>query len=276
MHFRSFGAGPRQILAVHCTLSHGGAWQRMTRVCADRWTVTACDLPGHGKSDAWDGSSDLLETTVSALTENLGTRTDVIGHSFGAVVALRLAQRFPDRIRRLCLFEPVLFAASALDDPAVLTRYRQDAEPIMAALSRGDLASAARLFNRTWGDGRHWDDISFRTRKYMTERMPYISAQDDILVDDVAGMLKPEALSRAAMPVLLMTGTESPEIVGSISRALVSHLPLAWQVNIPRASHMGPVTHPEDVAGAIDHFLEMAEEEIDVFFRDRPVTDQPR
>ncbi|MEM9578680.1 MAG: alpha/beta hydrolase [Pseudomonadota bacterium] len=276
MHFQCFGAGQRKVLAVHCTLSHAGAWHRMARLRAEQWTITACDLPGHGESDPLDSSANMLETAVSGLLEQLSEDVDLIGHSFGAVVALRLAQRWPERIRRLCLFEPVLFAASALDDPGVLARHIADTEPVMAALSRGDSGTAARLFNRIWGDGRPWEEISPQTRAYITDRMHCIEAQEDVLIDDSAGMLKPASLSRVAMPVLLMTGTQSPGIVNAIAKALVTRLPLAQRIEIAGAGHMGPVTHAEDVANAVGSFLEMAEEEVEMLCRDGPVTDKPR
>lgn len=48
----------------------------------------------------------------------LGAPVDVIGHSFGATVALRLALERPELVRSLVLVEPVLFAAAkAAEDP---------------------------------------------------------------------------------------------------------------------------------------------------------------
>jgi 3-oxoadipate enol-lactonase len=59
------------------------------------------DLPGHG------GSSPLPATTLSGIADVVGSLldgpVDVVGHSMGGVVALRLAERHPTLVRRLVL-----------------------------------------------------------------------------------------------------------------------------------------------------------------------------
>jgi lipase len=46
-----------------------------------------------------------------------GQPVDVIGHSFGGTVALRLAVERPDLVRSLVLIEPVFVAALLADRP---------------------------------------------------------------------------------------------------------------------------------------------------------------
>jgi 3-oxoadipate enol-lactonase len=69
------------------------------------------DLPGHG------GSSPLPATTTlrgfaDALVPLLDGPTDVLGHSLGGVVALRLAERHPALVRRLVLAAPAGISTS--------------------------------------------------------------------------------------------------------------------------------------------------------------------
>ncbi len=66
------------------------------------------DLPGHGGSGPLPAPS--LAGFADALADVLDAegveRTDVFGHSLGGVVALRLALRWPERVRRLILAAP--------------------------------------------------------------------------------------------------------------------------------------------------------------------------
>src|SRR5947199_5282181 len=72
------------------------------------------DLPGHG------GSSALPATTLAGIADVLATLldgpTDVVGHSMGGVVALRLAERHPALVRWL-----LRAAAAAISSSTRLT-----------------------------------------------------------------------------------------------------------------------------------------------------------
>jgi pimeloyl-ACP methyl ester carboxylesterase len=69
------------------------------------------DLPGHGRSAPWAGTDYHSDATAVAAALLHGP-THIIGHSFGATVALRLAVERPDLVSRVTLIEPVMFAAA--------------------------------------------------------------------------------------------------------------------------------------------------------------------
>lgn len=259
-HFSSFGSAPRQALAIHCTLSHGGAWKGVAQFLAGHLTLRACDLPGHGKSDDWDRQTDLHELCVTALLPMPDEKVDLIGHSFGATIALRLAIEYPDQIRSLCLIEPVLFAAAALDDPEALAHYKAQTAEVFDDSLHQDMTGVARRFNRVWGDGRNWKEIPSATREYITARMHLVRAQEAALFEDAASLLEPKRLGRVAMPVLLIEGDQSPPIVTSINKALAERLPNARRATVHGAGHMAPITHPREIGALIVGLLEETEE----------------
>ena len=150
---RSFGHGPRRVLAVHCSLAHSGAWRGLAEVLAEEITLTAFDMLSHGRSPDWDGQGNFQLRNAAAGLELLTGPVDLIGHSFGATVALRMAMARPHMVRSLTLIEPVLFAVAKADDPAMLAAMEEDSRPIDAAWAAGDLELATRLFNRMWGPG---------------------------------------------------------------------------------------------------------------------------
>jgi len=69
------------------------------------------DLPGHA------GSSPLPAPTIAGFADALAPLLDesagVVGHSLGGVVALRLAERHPDRVRGLVLAAPAGISSSS-------------------------------------------------------------------------------------------------------------------------------------------------------------------
>ena len=70
------------------------------------------ELPGHGLAEDYDETRDYSDQAVEiALEEMPSTPVPLIGHSFGAAVALRIAIERPYRISSLVLIEPVMFAA---------------------------------------------------------------------------------------------------------------------------------------------------------------------
>ena len=253
-----FGHGPRAALALHCTLAHAGAWRGLGTALADRFTVTAIDLPGHGKSPPWAGAGDLHDAYTAQAATCLTKPVDLIGHSFGATVALRLAIEHPDLVRSLTLIEPVLFAAARLDAPDEVAAHLVEAQPYMDALEAGDMTLAARLFNRLWGDGTRWDDIRASAREYMSDRMFLVPLQSRAIFEDSAQLLSPERIARASMPSLLVSGNDSPTVAHAINAALARRLPDARELTVDGAGHMVPLTHPEVVAEAIRGLVEVA------------------
>ena len=123
---RHFGSGTRKALALHCTLAHSGAWRGLGKVIGDRLAITAIDLPGHGESPDWDQRDDLTDVAISYAQPYLAEPVDLIGHSYGAVVALLLAVSKPDKVRSLTLIEPVFFAVAKVDAPDVMTRFEHE------------------------------------------------------------------------------------------------------------------------------------------------------
>ena len=68
-----------------------GALWRLARELAADFQMTAFDLPGHGRSADWDGMLDYQFLSTQIAGNFITNPIDVIGHSFGATVALRLA-----------------------------------------------------------------------------------------------------------------------------------------------------------------------------------------
>jgi len=259
VHLRRFGEGPRRAVAIHCTQAHGGAWRGVARCLADCLTILAPDMPAHGKSGDWDFTGDLHDVTYAALLPLVQDEpVDLIGHSFGATIALRMAVEVPDQIRSLTLIEPVYFAVAEAANPASVARHLEEAASYLEPIARGDMVGAARHFNRIWGNGTKWADIPDNVQRYMVDRIGLIPKQSPALFEDRPGLLAPDRIGRVRMPTLLLDGAHSPPVMGAIMLGLAEMIPNAHRVTVPDAGHMVPITHPQETADAISELLEMA------------------
>ena len=250
--WRVWGEGTPQHLMLHCTLAHSGAWAGLAERLG--FSALAFDMPGHGKSGPPDPGRDYqaqcLDVAMDFLT---GGAMDLVGHSFGATVALRLAAERPDLVRRLVLIEPVFFAA-AKGSP-IYDAHLAELLPFTKALAAGKPERAAEYFTGIWGAGVAWGDMREAQRQALAAQIHIIPAQDAALFQDNAGLLAPGRLEGVRAPVLLLEGGRSPAIVGAIAEVLAKRLPNARRHIVDGASHMLPITHPDAAAAVIAPFL---------------------
>jgi pimeloyl-ACP methyl ester carboxylesterase len=246
-------AGGRSAVLAHCFLGHSGAWPRLLAALRAPLDAVAFDLPGHGRSDPWDGSGDLLATVAVGFDELTEDGALLIGHSFGAAGALRFAVTHPERVAGLVLIEPVFFAA-ARNEPEFIENEAAEAG-LRAAYAAGDMAAAAAEFFALNGDAAGWAGMPAKMRAQVLAQMPMVAASVPGLHHDNAGLLAPGRMAGLRAPVLLLDGALSPPIFGAVNRALARLLLQARRITVPGAGHMLPITHESQTAALIDAWL---------------------
>src|SRR5579884_182366 len=103
--FRIAGSGPA-ILLIHGIADNSTTWETVQAKLAQRFTVIAPDLLGHGRSDKprADYSVAAYANGMRDLLSVLGIdRVTVVGHSLGGGVAMQFAYQFPQLVDRLVL-----------------------------------------------------------------------------------------------------------------------------------------------------------------------------
>ncbi|MDO8884511.1 alpha/beta fold hydrolase [Pseudotabrizicola sp.] len=258
LYWRRYGQGDKTAVALHCSLAHSGKFAGLAAALPE-FGLIAPDLPGHGRSADWSGRGDYhSETTRDVLAMlaqlDLGA-VPLIGHSFGATVALRVALERPEAVSALVLIEPVLFcAARAAGGPSFAVHLAAHAG-FAAARRVGDLHKAAAAFQAIWGAGLAFDALPEAQQDYISARTPLVAATNPVLNDDAAGMLVYGRLESLGVPVLLVQGDQSPPIIDAIHTELARRLPQVQRAQVVGAGHMLPVTHPRDCAALIRAFL---------------------
>jgi pimeloyl-ACP methyl ester carboxylesterase len=230
----------------------------LTDRLAGRFRTLAVDLYGSGKSPMWPGSRPLTLADEAALLAPVlagaGPRFHVVGHSYGGAVALAAALGAPGRVESLVLFEPVLFSLLMAEDPTQpaareIAAVRDDT---VAALERGDpRASGARFVDYWMGTGT-WAAMPEPRREALATAMSTVRAEWDAVFREPTPL---SAFAALDVPVLCITGSESPASSRGVARLLTKALPRVTAVEIEGVGHMGPVTHPDRVNALIGRHL---------------------
>lgn len=101
IYFEQIGSGPDLVL-IHGWGLHGGIWQPLAETLADSYRVTTVDLPGHGRSPG-EPADITLETMADSLVRLINVPAIWLGWSLGAMVAMTLAFRHPQAVKKLIL-----------------------------------------------------------------------------------------------------------------------------------------------------------------------------
>lgn len=104
--YRTAGEGGPVVLLIHGIAGCAAQWDQVTPLLAERYTVVAPDLLGHGQSAKPRGDYSLGAYAVSVrdLLVALGhRRATVVGHSLGGGVAMQFAYEYPPFAERLVL-----------------------------------------------------------------------------------------------------------------------------------------------------------------------------
>ena len=103
--FRVAGSGPA-LLLIHGVGNNSTAWEPVHAKLAQRFTVIAPDLLGHGESDK-PRADYSLAAFANGTRELLAAldidRVTVVGHSFGGGIAMQFAYQHPQLVERIVL-----------------------------------------------------------------------------------------------------------------------------------------------------------------------------
>lgn len=104
--YRIAGSGP-VVLLIHGIGDNSTTWAAIQTRLAERFTVIAPDLLGHGQSEKPHGGDYSVAAYANRMRDLLHVldieRVTVIGHSLGGGVAMQFAYQFPQLVERLVL-----------------------------------------------------------------------------------------------------------------------------------------------------------------------------
>ena len=255
--FRESGVGP-SVICLHSNASSSSQWRALTTRIEKDFTVYAPDLYGAGKSPQWPSNDVMsLADEISLIDPILGKASSpcaLIGHSYGAAVALVAALANPEKVRTLVLYEPTLFSLLIAEYPLT-----QDADGIRAVVNQagrfldsGEKNGAAECFIDYWATPGTWKNIPDSQKQQIAESITNVRRWAHALFTEPT---KLDAFRNLSIPILYMYGEQSTQSAHGVGRLLTKTLPNIEVVPFSNLGHMGPVTNPDTVNNTIIEFL---------------------
>lgn len=253
---REEGAGVPVVL-LHGSASDSRQWRSLTGWISGRYRVIAPDLPGYGASRAARMDGATLADVAAALRPLLVERTPVhiVGHSFGAAVALKTACMFPGQVRSLTLIEtaaPGLLWTERDCDILETRDFLAAVRSSATALAEGDAWDSMRHIIDFWNGAGTWNRTSFGLRQALAAWAGQTHDDFAALASDTTTELD---LAGVVCPVLSIRGSRSPAMTDAVAGFLRRALPFVRHVEIEGAGHMLPLTDPHIVDPMIGDFL---------------------
>jgi pimeloyl-ACP methyl ester carboxylesterase len=262
LFYTASGTSRLPLVLVHGSWGDHRNWDAVAPALAERFHVVRYDRRGHSHSPrpATQGSQLEDAMDLGALIEALDLApAHVVGNSFGAATALRLACHRPELFRSLTAHEPPLFGILS-DDPAMqepLAAIGDRIRKVVELLSARDDERAARLFVETvaFGPGG-WDMLPPEARDTFIANAPtFLDEQRD-----PDGMtLDLDALARFTRPVLLSRGGKSPPFFPAVVERIARVLPDAEQHLFAGAGHVPHATHGREYVEVVSGFIARVE-----------------
>lgn len=248
------GRGPALVL-LHGFASSIYTWAEVIPALADDHDVVAVDLPGFGGSDIRpDLSPSFYPATVLDLMDRLGiARAALVGNSLGGGVAVALAARHPERVRRLVLLDAAGFNLAPARRPWMLRLI--GARPVAAALERLPLRRAlvAVSLRQVFYDQRRV--TSERVEEYLAPlaRPGAVTAFQSILAGDAAFGL-PQLVAEVRVPTLIIWGRQDRWIPVADADRFASAIPGSGKVILESCGHVPQEERPAEVVHLLEEF----------------------
>ena len=189
-------------------------------------------------------------TICARLMDHVGwARAHIVGHSYGALVALQLALDRPERVGSVALLEP---AARGISSSAAVAAALQ---PVIAAYRSGDTAGAIDGFLRhVCGD-----DYRSALEQVIPDAFDEALAEADLFFQAEMPAVQqwsfgPGDAEHVRQPTLNVLGANSAPRFVEGAALVQSWLPHAERLTIPDAGHLLMIQNPTAVArGLQDH-----------------------
>ena len=198
--------------------------------------------PGSIERDASDRQQMLTALDIEC--------AHVVGVSYSAAVALHLAATAPRRVHTLTLMEP-----PPVHIPSANEFFAANRELTEDYRRHGSATALDRFLARVVGPDWKTD---------IERHVPGGTAQverdaDTFFTTDIPALLawrfRAEDAQRISAPVLYIGGTESGPWFDEVRELILSWLPHAQDVVVEGAGHSLAMTHPAQVAAALEAFL---------------------
>ncbi|WP_373689262.1 alpha/beta fold hydrolase [Rothia santali] len=246
----------RRVVFLHGLFGRGKNFTRIASGLEPEARSLLVDLPNHGRSE-WTESVDypeMADAVAAHLREGFAADgpVDVVGHSMGGKVAMVLALRHPELVRRLVVVDISPVAADAargefkhlLDslatvDLAGLERRGQADEQLREAIPKDGVRGFLLQNLRREGEGFRWEPNLEMLRREIEAVMGF---------PDAGG-------AQFTGPVLWIAGERSDYVTREDGPAMRALFPKTTRMTVRGSGHWVHSEKPDEVIAALRSFL---------------------
>lgn len=250
LHKEVYGQGD-PVVMLHGWAMHSGVWREFAQALATEHQVVCLDLPGHGLSA--NMTPYTLESVVDAIHAQLPEQASVLlGWSLGGNIALRLAEKYPRKIKSLVLIacNPHFLKTESWPGvhPQILNEFAKN-------LQHKPVSTLLRFMSLQLQGGQGAKSV-LKQIKAALQACPM--PEPAVLVAGLAVLQtidQRETLSRLKLPILMILGGQDslvPESVGEACQLLQAQADV--QI-IPGAGHIPFITEQKQVLALLQDFM---------------------
>jgi pimeloyl-ACP methyl ester carboxylesterase len=267
VHHLVTAPGSPRLLISHATGFHGRAYCAMARRLGGAFDTWAFDHRGHGATPApagwaadWHGfAEDATAAARSLASSDGGAQIFGFGHSLGGATLLLTAHRFPGLFAGLVLFEPIVFppemGVQLHEGPLVrgARRRRRQFDSYAAAIANYAAKPPLGAFDREALDD--YVTGGFRPVDPDAPDGPVtLCCEPDFEAETFLAGWRQDVwplLSAIATPTVVVSGIDDGSPPAKMAAAVAERLPQGTYAPHDELDHMGPFTHPADVAAIV-------------------------
>ena len=258
------GDGP-PLLIVHATGFHARCYVPIVGELSDRFRCWGLDVRGHGASSVpsdWDPDWRAFGDDVAAACDSIEPKGGIVGfgHSMGGAALLVAAHRRPGRFERLVLFEPI---SRPINEGDTL-------EIAQLPLIQGALRRRRRFdsFGDAYENYRSKPPLSLFVPEALHEYVQHGFVEFDdgdgrrvnlVCTPELEAQIFISARQNGVWELLASIITPTTVIAGQIvdqqpaevAERITDQLPYGEYVSLPHLTHIGPFSHPTEIANLI-------------------------
>jgi pimeloyl-ACP methyl ester carboxylesterase len=253
-HYEEKGSGEKLIL-IHGSASDRRTWSKQMDAFCKNYHVIAYSRRYHWPSKKIkEGDDYSMKQHVEDLTEAIKYFADqpvnLIGHSYGALMAIELACKHPEFIKKMVLAEPpaIRLFVSNVPTPSELLKllFKRPKTalsiiklgitglgPATKAAQNGNMEEAMKLFGNAALGKESFNNMTDERREQALVNLTKAEFTGTGFLP-----LDLEKLKKIHISTLLLTGENSPKVFNNLAYRLADLLPIVKRAEVPNSSHI--------------------------------------
>ncbi len=262
VHYKTYGEGEPTFILLHGFGASLFSWREVVEPLAEYGTVITYDRPAFGLTERpmeWEGESPYSQDSQVELVIGLMNALDIeqatlVGNSAGGTVSMLTALKYPERVTRLILVDPAVYAgggAPAWIRPLLGTPQFKHIGPLFA---RQLQAQGTEFLKTAWHDPSKITPEIFEGYQEPLQVENWDKALWELTVSSrESGLI--ERISEFDLPILVITGDADRIVPTEQSLRLAEELPKAELAVIPQCGHVPHEECPAVFMQAVTEFL---------------------